>query len=385
MIGKDKLCAVVAAATAGSMWGQLKAALGETRTIELRLDWLADDAEIRRFLDRLGSKPPRATLLATCRRKVAGGRYRGSIAKQLVHLAEAIKVGCAWYDLDVETASFCPPELVDVLLGSAKQLRSAHFFKAMPRDLGETVKQLAQDKPAGIKLAAYCASLADCRKLAEFSRGKANRISIPMGNVAMAARILGLREPNGFAYSPVENVTASGQTSLREMKSIYRAHKIGPKTAAYGVIDDPIEHSLSPHLQNAGFAAAGVDAVYVPFLVHDLKDFIEAVRPLGVKGFSVTLPHKERILGYLDYCDPLASEIGAVNTVVVRKDGKLYGYNTDYVGVLRALERRFRLQRSRVLIVGAGGLARAVAFALRKAGASVFICARRQKKAQALA
>ena len=121
-------------------------------------------------------------------------------------------------------------------------------------------------------------------------------------------------------------------------------------------------------MQNAGFAARRVNAVYVPFLVRDLKDFLGSIGPLGIRGFSVTLPHKEKILRHLDGCDPLAARIGAVNTVVVRGGGKLYGYNTDYVGVLQALEKRIPLQGSRVLIVGAGGAARAVAFALAQAG-----------------
>ena len=128
-----------------------------------------------------------------------------------------------------------------------------------------------------------------------------------------------------------------------------------------------------------------MNAVYLPFLVHDLKDFLDLLEPLGIRGFSVTLPHKERIVSQLDDCDPLAARIGAVNTVVVRGGGKLYGYNTDYVGVLRALERRMPLRGSRVLIVGAGGVARAVAFALAQAGASVCICARRPAKAKSLA
>ena len=120
-----------------------------------------------------------------------------------------------------------------------------------------------------------------------------------------------------------------------------------------------------------------MNAVYLPFLVRDLQDFVGAIGPLGMKGFSVTIPHKEAILRHLDDCDPLAAKIGAVNTVVVRGGGKLYGYNTDYVGVLRTLERAFRLRGSRVLIFGAGGAARAVAFALAQAGASVCVCARR--------
>ena len=116
----------------------------------------------------------------------------------------------------------------------------------------------------------------------------------------------------------------------------------------------------------------------------DLRDFIAAIEPFGIAGFSVTIPHKERILRYLDDCDPLAAEIGAVNTVVVRA-GKLCGYNTDFVGVLRAIEKRLPLASSRVLLLGAGGSARAAAFALARAGAAVSICARRPQRARALA
>ncbi|HXA55953.1 MAG TPA: shikimate dehydrogenase [Candidatus Acidoferrum sp.] len=385
MIGKDKICAVVAAADASTMWRQLSLAVRMTSTIELRLDWLADDREISRFLARLAARRPKATLLATCRRRSAGGRYRGSIAKQLIHLADAIRAGCAWYDLEVETTSLCPPALVEVLLGQGKQLISAHFFKAMPRRLPKVEAALGKNKSDCMKIAARCESLAECRRLADFARGKRNLIVIPMGEVALPTRILLLREPNGFAYAPVENPTASGQVSLEDINSIYRAGKISRKTSVYGVIGNPIGHTLSPHLQNAGFAARRMNAIYLPFLAESLPDFVSSIAPLKIKGFSVTIPHKERILTYLADCDPLARAIGAVNTVVVRTGGKLYGYNTDYVGVLQALEKRMKLAGARVLIVGAGGAARAVAFALTEAGAAVCICARRQKKAQSIA
>jgi 3-dehydroquinate dehydratase/shikimate dehydrogenase len=153
----------------------------------------------------------------------------------------------------------------------------------------------------------------------------------------------------------------------------------------YGVIGNPVGHSLSPQLQNAGFQARKIDAVCLPFLVRDLKGFCDSIAALRMKGFSVTLPHKEAILRCLDDYDELAASIGAVNTVSVRANGSLYGYNTDYVGVLRALERRMPLRGSRVLILGAGGVARAVAFALSRAGAWVGICARRAARAAALA
>jgi shikimate dehydrogenase len=112
---------------------------------------------------------------------------------------------------------------------------------------------------------------------------------------------------------------------------------------------------------------------------------MDAMGAFGVKGLSVTIPHKESIRRFLDGCDPLAERIGAVNTVVVRGGGRLYGYNTDYVGVLRSLGRRIRLAGSRVLLFGAGGAARAAAFALAQAGSIVCLCARRPERARELA
>jgi 3-dehydroquinate dehydratase / shikimate dehydrogenase len=217
------------------------------------------------------------------------------------------------------------------------------------------------------------------------ARGRKNVIAVPMGAVALPTRVLAVREGSALAYAPVENATAPGQVSLDAMAHLYRADELRRKTHVYGVIGDPIGHSLSPVLQNAGLQARKMDAVFLPFLVRDLKDFLAAVGLLGIAGFSVTIPHKQAILRHLDDCDPMAAAIGAVNTVVLRGSGKLYGYNTDYVGVLRALERRIPLRGSRTLIFGAGGAARAVAFALAESGAAVCVCARRTEQAKALA
>lgn len=385
MIGKDKICAAVAAEDSGSMWNQLKLALHKTRTVELRLDWLASGQEIHAFLRRLASERPRATLIATCRRREAGGHYRGTIATQLLILAEAIRAGCAWCDLEIESASKCPPELLDVLLCGARRIGSAHFFRAGAANWQRVVTDLHRTHPAGIKIAANCDSLAAGLRLLRLARGKRNTVVIPMGDVVLPLRCLALREGSALSYAPVENATAPGQVSLNTFKNLFRCDQITRKTSVYGVIGNPIAHSLSPQLQNAGFQAHKMDAVYFPFLVHNLRDFLAAVEPLSIRGFSVTLPYKQKILRYLDSCDPLAAAIGAVNTVVVRGAGKLYGYNTDYVGVLRALQERVTLARSRVLILGAGGSARAAAFALAQSGASVCICARRPSEAKKLA
>jgi 3-dehydroquinate dehydratase/shikimate dehydrogenase len=206
-----------------------------------------------------------------------------------------------------------------------------------------------------------------------------------MGEVGLPARLLALREGSELAYAPLAEATAPGQVSLSEMMRLYRPHLLTRGTRVYGVVGDPIGHSLSPLLHNTGFAARRVNAVYLPFLAPQLGDFLKAVPDFGIRGFSVTIPHKQAILEHLKECEPLAAEIGAVNTVVVRRDGSLYGCNTDYVGVLRALERQMRIPDSRVLIFGAGGAARAAALALARAGATVCICARRENAAKQLA
>jgi 3-dehydroquinate dehydratase/shikimate dehydrogenase len=235
------------------------------------------------------------------------------------------------------------------------------------------------------KIAANARTISDSVRLLRLARRSKNFVAVPMGEVGLPARILGLWAGSALAYAPVAEATAPGQVSLDEMKHLYRAHALTRRTRIYGVIGDPIGHSLSPLLHNTAFVARRIDAVYLPFLVHQLRDFLEAVPEFGVRGFSVTLPHKQNIFKHLKECEPLAVEIGAVNTVVVHRDGSLYGCNTDYIGVLRALEKKLRIKGSRVLIFGAGGSARAAAFALTRAGAVVGICARREKTASALA
>lgn len=262
---------------------------------------------------------------------------------------------------------------------------SFHDFRGTPARLEAVARRLTSFGGDAIKIAAQANSLGDATRLLSVAGRRKNLVAVPMGEVGLPARILALRVGSALAYAAVADTTAAGQLSVSEMRDLYRADQLDRRTRIYGVIGDPIAHSLSPQMHNAAFVAKRVNAVFLPFLVRDLKDFLSAREELGVSGFSVTLPHKQRILRFLDGCDPLAAQIGAVNTVVVRGGGKLYGYNTDYVGVLRAIERCVRLAGSRVLLLGAGGAARAAAFALREAGTIVNICARRPKMAKALA
>ena len=311
-------------------------------------------------------------------------------------LRGAAQAGCAWVDLEIESAEkISRAEIRELRRAGARVLVSFHDFRRTPADLGAVKKRLERVGGDAIKIAAQAGGMRDALRVLDVARSGGGRaggrrirgriVAVPMGEAAMAARILALRAGSALAYASVGEATAPGQISFAEMASLYRADRLTRRTRVYAVIGDPIGHSLSPQLQNAGFRARGMDAVYVPILVRILRDFLAAIGPLGIAGFSVTLPHKEAILRHLDDCDPLAAEIGAVNTVVVRGGGKLYGYNTDYVGVLRALERRLPLAGSSVLILGAGGSARAVAFALARGGANVRICARRMARARALA
>src|SRR6266446_3953317 len=356
--GLNRICAVVAASTAAEMAKLLRSALRQARTVELRLDWLSSDLERERFLAWLKkSKVKSATFLATCRRREGGGKFAGGVDRELYWLIQAREAGCQWCDLEVETLRKLPGQSVREYPVPPRVMLSVHDFERTP-DLPRTVTPPAHGGVDAVKIAAEARSIRDSVRLLRLAHNSKNFVAVPMGEAGLPARILALREGSALAYAPVAGATAPGRVSLNEMKHLYRAHTLTRTTRVYGVIGDPIGHSLSPLLHNTGFVARRMDAVYLPFLVRQLGDFLAAIPEFGVRGFSVTIPHKQAILKHLKECEPLAEEIGAVNTVVVRTDGSLYGRNTDYVGVLRALEKKLPIKGSRAVIFGAGGSAR---------------------------
>lgn len=393
--GRTDLCAVVAAPTAREALGQIQRALRHMNTIELRLDWLSTSAERSRFVRSLKKSaiPRRATLIATCRTHKAGGGFSGTHDEQLRALRSATDAGCQWIDLEIETVETVPPFILMLYTAHVNRILSFHDFRRTPSkihlsQLMRRLVSLADDRGFDtIKIAAQCESLADALRVLSLPRQFRDRsvIAVPMGEAATPARILAPRFASALSYAPVDDATAPGQIPLAEMEQLYRSGNVTARTRVYGVIGDPIAHSLSPVLHNAGFRARKIDAAYLPFHVTRLDDFLAAIDRLGVAGFSITLPHKERILPHLHHIDPLARTVGAANTVVVKRAGKLFGYNTDCLGILRALENRMTIPGSRILIFGAGGVARAAAFALVKGGASISICARRPERARQLA
>ena len=163
---------------------------------------------------------------------------------------------------------------------------------------------------------------------------------------------------------------------------------INGKTKIYGIIGNPVSQSLSPAMHNAAFAALGENRVYLPFPVEDVGAALAGLKALGLYGASVTIPHKETVIPCLDRIDPVARSIGAVNTLEVRAEGGekiLCGSNTDWLGANRALAGEMELKGSQVVLLGAGGSARAIGFGLREAGADCLLCSRTESKGKALA
>lgn len=158
------------------------------------------------------------------------------------------------------------------------------------------------------------------------------------------------------------------------------------KTKVCMIIGDPVEHSLSPRMHNAGYDALSLDFVFIGSNVkkEDLKEAIGGIRALGIKGVSVTIPHKLEVVNHLDEVDEIAEKIGSVNTIV-NEDGILKGYNTDWLGITKPLERLIALKGKKVLVLGAGGAARAAIYGLLKSEAKVAVYNRTLEKGVRLA
>jgi 3-dehydroquinate dehydratase/shikimate dehydrogenase len=209
-----------------------------------------------------------------------------------------------------------------------------------------------------------------------------------MSETGFPSRVLSTVLGGAFTYAAPSTAegTAAGQVSARTLRHLYRIEKPWKACKVFGVVADPVRHSISPAVHNRALQARRIAALYLPFLVGplQLKDFFVLATRLPLQGFSVTIPHKQRIIRYLDALDPLSRRIGAVNTVW-RKAGKWRGTNTDIDGVRVPLEKRIHLSKKSVLVAGNGGAARAAAFALADAGAKLSITGRNADRIRALA
>jgi 3-dehydroquinate dehydratase / shikimate dehydrogenase len=361
---------------------------GGESLLEFRLDYLPapeqGPAVIRKFL----ASRPDCAVLATCRRHQNHGKFNGSIEDQIRILEGAIDAGARAVDVEIESAENAADRL-EALRGHARLILSYHNFEGTPSP--EAVLRRMLRIPAdGYKIVTTARKPSDNSRILGLAKAhpRTPLIVLAMGETGFPTRVLSPSVGSLFTYAApnASEGTAVGQVCARLMRHLYRVEKFTRAAKIYGVVADPVRHSISPAVHNRAFQSLRLDAVYLPFLVQpaQLKDFFALAAGLPVAGFSVTIPHKQKVLRYLNAVEPLARRIGAVNTVW-KKAGKWRGANTDAPAVTVPLSRHLKLCKSSVLLVGNGGAARGAAYALVDSGAKLSIVGRNPDRVRSLA
>jgi 3-dehydroquinate dehydratase/shikimate dehydrogenase len=353
--------------------------------VELRLDYIAGEVNLKRLLDH---RP--GPVIVSCRRQSDGGKWTGTESDRLVLLRSAIVQGVEYIDLEEDVADVVPR------YGPTKRIVSLHDFSKTPADLPAIHARLAAKQADIVKLATMANNPHDnVRMLQLIAQAEVPTVGMCMGDMGMPTRILAGKFGAPFTYATFhhERSLAPGQLSYGQMTEIYRYDSIRADTEVFGVIADPVGHSLSPVIHNAAFKDKEMNRVYVPFRVprEHLAQFLVDCPGLGVKGLSVTIPHKEAVLRHCTKIDRAVHGIGAANTLLFH-NGQIIGHNTDYRAAMESLSQVLKLpdgDRSlagrTALILGAGGAAKAIAFGLMHRGATTVVAARNLEKAKPVA
>ncbi|MBX2989941.1 MAG: shikimate dehydrogenase [Bacteroidetes bacterium] len=347
---------------------------------ELRLDMIQEPP-----LGMLMGATDKPVIIA-CRPEWEGGKFRGTESERMELLDAAAELGAAYVDIELHAGAAA----IRKLLGDGRRLiLSNHSSGKFKFDIASLYKRMRSARAQVLKFAYTAEDSADMRYAIEFlqlaERDRQKAVAIAMGEFGEPTRILYKKFGAWATYASagVGLKAASGQIPAAELKNLYRSERISGKTKVFGVVGNPLKQSKGVYLHNPLFQAEKKDAVYCRFPVKNLKSFINHIAP-KLNGFSVTIPHKQAIMKYLDRTDPTATAIGAVNTVI-RTSGKLYGTNTDAPGALDAIEKVVKVKGKAMLIAGAGGAARAIAFEAKQRGATVFFTNRTETTGRRLA
>jgi 3-dehydroquinate dehydratase/shikimate dehydrogenase len=375
--------------------------------------------------------PTDARVLVTCREPQEGGAGRHSEPLRIEILRAALEAGADF--IDFEHANFTERGNDEKIRGAlaehpkSRLILSAHDFQGRFKNIRWGYEDLRSACPEAIPKLVYTANhINDCFEAFDLLREtRGDRIMFCMGESGLISRILAKKLGGFLTFASLSEqaATAPGQLTIGTLKGLYRYDTIDGGTELFGVIADPVAHSLSPALHNACFAEQGMNRLYLPLLVRggqaEFNEFLDNVlaRPwLDFRGFSVTIPHKHSALEYVraqgGFLEPLAEKIGAANTLVIEwqrqakpADGpdagaaspvkmgcqrRLAAYNTDYAGALDAITAGMAIERAGlrdmpVAVVGAGGVSRAIVAGLTDAGAKVAIYNRTAERAQGLA
>ena len=378
--------------------------------LELRTDYLQQlSVDLVRQLIGEAKGTAKLAIIVTCRDRRQGGAKKHPLQLRLDVLVAAAEMGAEFIDFEYENfLSTENREILERALSAGSKTRliiSDHNFKGRFENIGRLYRHIETLYPAAIVKLVYTAEhINDCFEafdLLEKKRGEA--IVFCMGAAGLISRIIAKKLGSFVTFAGIDekSTTAPGQLTIKEFKDLYRYDDIQPDTQLYGVIGDPVGHSLSPHIHNGCFAAAGLNKLYLPLWVQGGADefdkFMEHTlsrKYLGFRGFSITIPHKANALEYtkarFGFVEPLAEKIGAANTLIITADGELKAYNTDYAGALDAVASAMGIEWEDLkglptAVVGAGGVARAIVAGLADVGARVKIYNRTVKKAERLA
>ncbi len=393
-MNNGKICVSVCAQTADELIRQLRSAEESADVVEIRLDCLKTD-QIGTALDQLKSDK---TILLTIRPESQGGRAKYNIQDRIslwttYAMNQQIDHKAVW--IDHETDLIAKKEFL-FWVDDCFVIRSQHDMEGVPEDLNKLYNRTVSDDEVS-KIAIQAKDITDTIgiwKLLERANEEGKRIiPIAMGEAGKWTRILGLAHGAFMTYASIEtgSETAAGQITVQDMIDVFRVRELDQDTAVYGIVAGNTSYSVSSWMHNAAFKTSNLNSVFVPLQVADLDGFFtRMVSPdtreidLNFKGFSVTNPHKQAVIPYLDAIDEIAQKIGAVNTVKI-EGGKFYGYNTDAQGFIEPLKNVYGdLTGARVAVFGAGGAARACIYSLQQEDATVTLVARNERRGRGL-
>ncbi len=376
-----QICVSLTETTTAAMVDRMVDLAERADLFEIRAD-LVMDLDLLMLL-RAKTRP----LVLTCRSVSEGGEWPDTDPARRLTLLEGAKRGFDYVDVELSS------NLLDVMIEKSSRglIVSSHHFQEVPADLDGIYAAMVARGADIAKIAVTPRSIGEVGRFLDFAKRTAQAqgpplIPLAMGPLGIVSRVMAGRYGAPFTFASAERgrEAAPGQLPLTELAGTYRVRKVTPATRLYGVVGRDVTRSLSPAIHNAAFAACGIDAVYVPLQAEALDPFLEALPALGVSGFSVTRPFKVEVVQRLDQIDDIAAESGSVNTVTVER-GALLGTSTDGAGVVLPLRKRISLKGSTVVIVGAGGAARAAALALAMQGAEVTLLARDPERAAEVA
>jgi len=355
------------------------------KLVELRLDWLSRAPDLSRLLR---DRP--TPVVVTCRRPQDGGRWRGSEEDRVMLLRQAIAAGVEYVDLEADIAANVPR------FGTTRRIVSYHNLTETPNELIDRQSAMAALKADIVKIVTMANHPADNVRVLELIDGASvPTIAFCMGEMGVPSRILCGKYGSPFTYATFskERVLAPGQLTFEEMRDVYRFDQLNRETQVFGVMGDPIAQSMSPVIHNAAFVRERINAVYLPFRVPDgeLSETLGEFEWLNIDGFSVTIPHKENVARMVSHNDANVQDSGAANTLYRNEMGKWCAANTDYEAALSTLRGAVAaggdqsLEGKRVLILGAGGAAKAISLGLTRAGCAITIANRSKDRGKALA